>query len=207
MKPDPKLKIELPHLSDTEAFEELSKTNLVPRPTDPLATKIPKRKWKIPEGLALKLSDTSVVRHFARLYVNKAGGDSALTLEWLRPGYEPEDYDNYSRNVMRHEKVQQAIEEEYKSIGIDEKAKARYIASLWKIANEGNQKMVQTVLPLLGRALGIGEMADDSRIPTELPIKNLDKGWEQMTGKEATAAQNPTGFGEVEGDDMPELEE
>lgn len=127
------------------------------------------------------------------------------TLRWLRPGFEDEDYYVYAKEVYRHERVQEAIDAEYKEIGIDEAAKSRYIAQLWRQLAEGNDKTKQVVLGLLGRALGIGEMADESRVPTELPIKNLDKGWEQMTGKEAIAAQNPTGFSKLkEADELPE---
>lgn len=195
-------------LSDIEGADSPAEVEQVlpsssPKPTDPLVKKLPKAKAKFPPGIKLRTYETSVARHIAKIYVNKSGGDMADTIRWIKPGFEEVDYLTYAKHVLQQEKVRIAIDEEYKAIGVDEDAKKIYIGKLWQNLAEGNDKTKQVVLGLLGRALGIGEMADDTRIPVELPIKGMEKGWSRMTGKDAIAAQNPTGFSKMEEEGLP----
>jgi hypothetical protein len=196
-------------LNESEAGDSLMTDSGIPIstkppvPTDPLAKRVPKAKAKFPPAIKLKTYEASVARHIARIFVNKSSGDMADTIRWMRPGFKDEEYDAYARHVLQQEHVREAIEAEYVAIGIDEKARAKYIGQLWKFLTEGNEKTKQVVLGLLGRALGIGEMADETRVPAELPIKGLEKGWKQMTGVDAIAAQNPTGFSKLNEEGEP----
>lgn len=172
----------------------------IPKPTDPLAKFVPKSK----KALALRklLNLPPAVKHLARIYVNVANGDMITALRWVIPGKSEEVYREFAKVVWTRENVRNAIDEEYRAIGVDEISKKRYIGELWKSYYEGNQKTKQVVLGLLGRALGIGEMADETRVPVDLPIKNMEEGWRRMEGKDAIAAQNPTGFSKLEKEEV-----
>lgn len=165
-----------------------------PKPTDPLAKRIPRAAPKFDPKLKLKFYTPSVAKHIAKIYVHKADGDMPATVAWLRPGFSELEYDTYGKYLLRQEQVKVAINREYADIGIDEEGKKKFIGELWKAVIEGKGKYRETALPLLGRAIGISEMQEEGRQIQELPIKGMKEGWNRMTGKEAELAQSTAGF-------------
>lgn len=190
----------LPDLTseDTEVSEADLVSDPIPtkiaKPTDPLVKRLPKAAPKFDPALKLKYYNPQVAKHIAKIYVHKADGDMSATVEWLRPGFSDAEYVEYGKYLLRQEQVKIAVSREYSSIGIDEDGKKKFIGELWKTVIEGSGKDRQVALPLLGRAMGIGEMQEDGRQIQELPIKGMDAGWRKMTGKEAELAQQSSGF-------------
>lgn len=179
------------------------------KPTDPMASgPLPKAapKVDIPDSLRIRYKLPNTAKHLAKIYVHKANADMELALATIKPEHEPADYATYARFLLRQPEIIEAIDAEYRAMGINDDAREMFFGDLWKTAREGSEKERIAARALLARAFGIGDIADESRKVQPLPIKGIEAGWKKMTeGADAEAAQNPTGFATIK--EAPDADE
>ena len=179
------------------------KASLQPKPTDPLADgPLPTvQKPDPPASLRLRYNSPHTARIVARAFL-KNGGDMEAALKQLRPGHSAATYAHYGNELLKQPVVQDAINKELESLGLDDESFRGFLREIWRRFYVGGSRERDRATQVLARGFGLGDKADDARKPTALPIKGVEDGLKSMMAgaddqRDAEAAFNPTGFGKM----------
>lgn len=123
-------------------------------------------------------------------------------LKQLRPGHPAATYAHYGNELLKQPVVQDAINKELESLGLDDASFRGFLREVWRRFYLGGSRERDRATQVLARGFGLGDKADDARKPTALPIKGVEEGLQQMMQgsdeqRDAEAAFNPTGFGKM----------